>query len=121
MSRLLHSKWLQYYLPATALLFWGVTINRVVQTDGGYDRLYGFPFAFRSNAFACSFCYEIYIGTLVLDLIIDLAVVLFVFRVLKKVGVKARSYRFSSAFGIIAICFYLLWFCLLSIDSFFKI
>jgi hypothetical protein len=29
-------KWLQYYLPVTLTLFMGVTIQRIVVTDGGY-------------------------------------------------------------------------------------
>jgi hypothetical protein len=116
------SKYLQYYLPATALLFWAVTINRVVVTeDGGYDRLYGFPFAFRSNAFACSFCYEVYVWPLLLDLLIDFVVVFLLFKALEKVGVKARSYRFSTAIGLLLIFFSLFWFCLLSFDSSFKL
>lgn len=116
-----NSKWLQYYLPLTSLLFWYITIERVVVTkDGGYDRLYGFPFVFRSNSFACSFCYEIYIGPLLLDLAIDLGIILLLFKGLEKVKIKARSHRFSSALGIMIICFSLFWFYLLSFDSLFK-
>jgi hypothetical protein len=75
------SKWVQYYLPTALLIFLSGTIERIVVTDdGGYDRLYGFPFAFRSNAFACSFCYEIYTDALVLNLAMDLVVAISLFK-----------------------------------------
>lgn len=120
MSRLFSSKWLQFYLPITAVLFWTVTIERVVVTDGGYDRLYGFPFAFKSNVFACSFCYEVYVAPLLLNLLIDLAVVVILFKI---VGLDKKNYnskRALSYLGFIIIFISLGCFCVMTSDSFFK-
>ena len=114
-------RWIQYYVPAALLLFLSVTIERIVVTDdGGYDRLYGFPFAFRSNAFACSFCYEIYINTLALNLAADLALVYIFFKGLERVGLKMKPHKIlyfaSLLVGLIAVMNF--WF--LFSDSEFK-
>jgi hypothetical protein len=115
------SKWVQYYLPTALLIFLSGTIERIVVTDdGGYDRLYGFPFAFRSNAFACSFCYEIYTDALVLNLAMDLVVAISLFKFIEQVGFKLRPRKFLSLVSLLITLVFILMLYLLTLDSFFK-
>lgn len=62
-------KQLQYSIPITLTLFSFVTIIRNVLTDGGYDKLYGFPFAYISNSYANSFHYDVYVLPFIFDLL----------------------------------------------------
>ena len=110
----------QYYVPVTLLLFLSVTIERIVVTDGGYDTLYGFPFAFRSNAFTCSFCYEVYISTLLSNLAVDFALVYGIFKGVKRVGFKIKLHKILYFVSALVILFAFIDFYLLFTDSFVK-
>lgn len=115
MSRKLTSagtKWLQYYLPVALCLFLTITTERTVVTDGGYDKLYGLPLPSSSNAFACSFCYEVYVGALLLNLTSYLFAVWLGFYLLQKVGMKLPTSRpfllLGSLVSILCIAIFLL-------------
>ena len=120
MVALLIKRGVQYYVPATLLLFLSVTIERIVVTDGGYDRLYGFPFAFRSNAIGCSFCYEVYVSTLALNLAVDFALVYIVFKGIEWIGFELKSRKMLYFLSALVMLFTFVILCLLFTDSFFK-
>jgi hypothetical protein len=114
-------KWEQYYLPTALLIFLSGTIERIVVTDdGGYDRLYGFPFAFRSNAFAYSFCYEIYTDALVLNLTLDLVLAVSLFKLMEQFGFKLRPRKFLSLVSLLITLVFIIILYLLTLYSVFK-
>jgi hypothetical protein len=115
------SKWVQYYVPTALLLFLSATIERILVTDdGGYDRLYGFPFAFRSNAFACSFCYEIYADALVLNLTLDLVLAISVYKLIAQFSFKLRPRKFLYLVSASITLTFIVTFYLLTLYSLFK-
>jgi hypothetical protein len=60
---------LQYVIPITLLVFTNCTVVwHVTDTDGGPERLYGFPLPYATSAFACSFCNVIGVFPLIIDL-----------------------------------------------------
>ena len=62
----------QYYLPVTLVLFTMVIEERAVVDDDGWDRLFGFPFAYISGNIGCTGCYEVFVVALLFDLLIYL-------------------------------------------------
>jgi hypothetical protein len=61
MRKMFNRKWLQYYLPVTLTLFMLATEKRAVTNDdGGFDRLYGFPFGYITNNNGCAGCYLVF-------------------------------------------------------------
>lgn len=59
----------QYVIPITLLVFANVhVVWQVTDTDGGPDRLYGFPLPYATSAYACTFCEVIAVIPLAIDL-----------------------------------------------------
>jgi hypothetical protein len=108
---------LQYHLPGALTLFMLVTVERMVVTDGGYDRLYGLPFAYISNSYASSMSYDIYISTMLLDLFFYLALATAVFGVIGKMGIKLKTHWIITSLGVIISLFWIATFVLKTIDS----
>jgi hypothetical protein len=60
---------LQYVIPITLLVFTNFNVVwHVTETDGGPDRLYGFPLPYATSAYACSLCNVIAVFPLLIDL-----------------------------------------------------
>jgi hypothetical protein len=115
------NKWVQYYLPTALLIFLFGTIERIVVTDdGGYDRLYGFPFIFRSNAFACSFCYEIYTDALLLNIMLDLVLAVSLFKLVERAGFKLKHRKVLNLVSLSITLIFIATFYLLTLYSLFK-
>jgi hypothetical protein len=108
---------LQYYFPGALTLFMLVTIERTVVTDGGYDKLYGLPFPYISNSYAFSMSYDIYISTMLLDLLFYLVVVIAVFWAIEKAGLKLNTHWIILAIGVIISLFWMATIVLITIDS----
>jgi|GEM_PF-4096690 len=67
---------LQYVLPITIIIFACVNVVwHVTNTDGGPDRLYGFPLPYVTSAYACSFCNDIATAPMLIDLTIHILAV----------------------------------------------
>ena len=75
---------LQYILPITIITFLSFTIERNVKTEGGYEKLYGFPFSFISSNAGCTFCYQFYFIEFFFDLLIYLGFYIFIFTLIDK-------------------------------------
>ncbi len=59
---------LQYVIPITFLVFTNVNVVwQVTDSNGGPDRLYGFPLPYATSAYACSFCNDIAAVPLIMD------------------------------------------------------
>jgi len=94
-----------------------VTVERTVVTDGGYDRLYGLPFPYISNSYASSMSYDIYILTMLLDLLFYFAVATAIFRVIEKMGIKLKTHWIILVLGVIISLFWIATFVFTAMDS----
>ncbi|GAC1311015.1 MAG: hypothetical protein NVSMB24_29520 [Mucilaginibacter sp.] len=116
-----NNKWLQYYLPVTFTLFMLVTEKRTVITDGGYDRLYGFPFPYISNNYACTGCYDVYLSALLVDLLIYVFFILLIFKMVEKLGLTLKTNWIPTVIGLLICVMWICFFCLMTEDSTFKL
>jgi hypothetical protein len=119
--KIVHSTLIQYYLPLAFTLFMFITMKRTVTTDGGYTELEGFPFPYISNNFGCSFCYDVYIGALLIDLAIYIGFVWLLFRLLERTGMKIITHWFIFWIGMLITLFWVYIFYLFTGDSSFKL
>jgi hypothetical protein len=121
-NRLFIRNLLQYYLPFTLTLFMLVTQKRAVTNDdGGFDRLYGFPFGYITNNNGCTGCYEVFTGALIIDLVIYFAVVLIVFKLVETIGLKLKTHWLPLVIGVLISCFWIWLFCLMTEHSRFQL
>jgi hypothetical protein len=110
-------KCLQYYLPVALTLFMGVTIQRTVVTDGGYDRLYGLPFPYISNSYVSSMSYDIYVLTMILNLLFCFAITVAVLAFIEMKGAKLKDRLAILVLGIAITSFWIVTFALMTRDS----
>ena len=115
------NKWVQYYLPVTLVLFTMVIEERAVVDDDGWDRLYGFPFAYISGNIGCTGCYEVFVVALLFDLLIYLIFVLLLFKGIEKLGFGLKTHWFPNLIGLLISLMCIGWFCLTTQDSSFKL
>ncbi|BAU53227.1 hypothetical protein [Mucilaginibacter gotjawali] len=117
-----NNKWFQYYLPVSLSLFMLFTEKRAVAgTDGGYDRLFGFPFPYISNNFGCTGCFDVYTGALILDFSIYLLLILLIFKGTEKLGFKLKIHWAPTITGLLISGFWIFFFCMITQDSKFKL
>jgi hypothetical protein len=116
-----NNKWLQYYLPVTFTLFMLVTEKRAVITDGGYDRLYGFPWPYISNNYACTGCYDVYLNALIVDLLVYVFFILLIFKMVEKLGLTLKTNWIPTIIGLLICVMWICFFCLMTEDSTFKL
>ncbi|MEO8405930.1 MAG: hypothetical protein ABI480_15090 [Chitinophagaceae bacterium] len=114
-------KILQYYLPLTLILFTVITIERSVLTDGGYDKLYGFPLPYISNGFAFSFHYSVFVMAMLFDLLVYFVLIALVFKFVMKLGLQLKTHWIFISFGIVVILFWVYSFILITSDSSFQL
>ena len=93
----------------------------VVNTDGGYDRLFGFPFAYISNNNGCTGCYAVFVGALLADLFIYFGFILLVFTGIEKLGFKLKTHWIPTLVGLLISAMWIWFFFLFTQDSSFKI
>ena len=110
-------KLLQYYLPSTLTLFMLVTIERVVITDGGNDRLYGLPFPYITSSYGYSFHYDIYVLAMLANLLFYFLLTIFLFKLFEKLGAKLKTHWLLIAIGIAVSIFWIATFALIIQDS----
>jgi hypothetical protein len=110
-------KLFQYYLPVTLTLFMLVTIERVVVTDGGYDRLYGLPFPYISSSLGYSFNYQVYILAMISNLLFYFGSTIVLFTVLSKLHLPIKTHWTLLTLGILVSGFWLTLFILTARDS----
>jgi len=115
------NKWVQYYLPVTLVLFTMVIEERAVVDDDGWDRLYGFPFAYISGNIGCTGCYEVFVVALLFDLLIYLIFVLLLFKGIEKLGFRLKTHWFPNLIGLLISLMCIGWFYLTTQDSSFKL
>jgi hypothetical protein len=78
-------KLFEHYLPLTVTLFMLVTIERVVVTDGGNDRLYGFPFPYITSSYGYSFHYDVFVLPMLLNLVTFFGLTLVIYKLFEKI------------------------------------
>jgi hypothetical protein len=113
---------IQYFLPVTLTLFMLVTIERRVQTDiGGYERLYGFPFAFISSNYAFTGHYDVYVLMMCSDLFVYFMATLLFFKLLHRLGIKLKTHWTLTSIGIMIAIVWICLFSMITFDSTFKL
>ena len=116
---ILKSKWLSYYLPIAITLFMTITLERSVVTDGGFDKLYGFPFGYISNNSGCTHCFEVYLFWLITDIIFYFILVQIICSLLQKFKINARPNWILLLFGLlITICWIFIFYTIVFESSF---
>jgi len=99
-----------------------VTIKRLVLTDiGGYDRLYGLPLPFISSNYAFTAHYDVYILSMVLDLLFYFIVTLLFFKLIERLGTKLKTHWTLISTGVIVSVFWIYLFALTTHESTFKL
>lgn len=93
-------KWLQLHIPIALTLFMLVTLQRTVDSDGGFDRVYGFPFAYITSNIGYSFHYEVYLLPLLADFTTYLILTYIIISLIQKTGFRFKSHNFFTIFGI---------------------
>ena len=113
-------KLLQYFLPATLTLFMLLTIERNVDTDMAYEKLYGLPLPFISSAFAFTHHFDVYMLTMLVDFLFYLSVTLLFFKLLEASGLNLKTHWIFISTGIIISIFWLFVFYETTFESTFK-
>jgi hypothetical protein len=114
-------KLLQYFLPATLTLFMLLTVERNVDTDiGGYEKLYGLPFAFISSNYAFTHHFDVYLLMMFIDLSFYFMVTLLFFKGLEVIGFKLKTHWAFIAMGILISVFFFFSFYATTFESTFK-
>jgi len=121
-KKLFNNKWLQYFIPFSFTLFMLVTEKRIIEVvDGGPDRLYGFPFPYITNNFACTGCYNVYVGALLFDLLVYFIFTLLVFKGIEKLGIKIKTHLVPTVIGLMVSLMWIWVFIMTTQDSTFEI
>jgi len=93
MKKILSSKFLVYHLLLTLVLFSLFTMEKeIIPFDGGSDRLYGFPFSYKTGNLGCTGCYEVYVAPVIIDLLIYFVAIAVVLNLLERLGLKLRTH-----------------------------
>jgi hypothetical protein len=92
-------RWLQLHIPIALCLFVFITIQRTVDSDGGFERVYGLPFAYITSNFGYSFHYEVYLLPLLADLATYLILTFVVIGLLEKAGIRSKSKKLYRILG----------------------
>src|SRR4030095_13747729 len=111
---------LQYFLPGTLTLFMLVTIERNVQTDGAYEKLYGMPFSFISNGYAFTHHFDVYIFMMLLDLLCYFIASILIFKLIDHFGIRLKAHKAFVLAGILITIFWIFSFYALTFESTFK-
>ena len=115
-------KLFQYFLPTTLTLFMFVTIKRSVETDiGGYDKLYGLPMPFISSNYAFTAHFDVYILSMLLDLLLYFIVTLLFFKLIERFGIKLKTHWTFISIGVIISIFWICSFAMITFESSFKL
>ena len=115
------NKVLSLYIAPTLILFTLITVERTVNTDGAFDKLYGLPLPYISNGYAFSFHYDIYIINLLVDLALYLLFVVIVIKLIELIGLRIRTNRYSAFFGLIISLLLIAIFILYTLESSYKL
>ena len=110
-------KLFQYYFPSALTLFMLVTIERIVITDGGNDRLYGLPFPYITSNYGYSFHYDIYVLAMLANLLFYFLVTISLFKFFEKLGIKLKTHWLFISIGIAVSLFWIATFVLMIQDS----
>ena len=110
-------KWLQYYLPVAITLFMCVTIQRIVVTDGGYDRLYGLPFPYISNSYATSMSYDVYALAMIVNLLFYFILTAVLFNFIERKIIKLKTHSAALILGVAISVFWIVIFVFITRDS----
>lgn len=94
---------LQYVLPLTCFAFALLTQQYQVVTDGGYDRLYGFPFPFISNTWVTTFHHSVCIVPALVDFFLYLLVIVALVVSLQSLRLVLKCHWFPTILVWIAI------------------
>jgi hypothetical protein len=117
-----YKKWFAYYLPLSLILFLNITIKKsVVDTDGGYEAIFGAPFSFITNNLGCTGCFEVYCIPLFLDFLIYLSIVISILLVIQRFIVKLRTPWLITGIGILICAFCLFQFYVITFESRFEL
>lgn len=108
---------IQYILPVTLTLFMCVSVERTVVTDGGYDRLYGLPLAYRSNNAGCTGCYEVYIYPMIVDLLFFWVIAMGLAKLVERARIHLRTNIWGMVVGVAVSLFWVWLFVLMTTDS----
>src|SRR3954454_9743470 len=111
--------YLQYLIPLPLTLFMTITIERAVETDGAFTKLYGLPLPYISNSYAFSMCYDIYILPLVFDILFFFSLTVGLLFGIQKLGVKIKTHKTLIGLGVVISIFWILSFYAITFDSFF--
>ena len=114
-------KLLQYFLPTTLTLFMLISIERIVDTDGGYEKLYGLPLSFISSSYAFTHHFDVYIPIMLIDFLLYFIVTLLFFKGLEIIGLKLRTHWTFITIGIIINVFWIFVFYATTFESTFKL
>jgi hypothetical protein len=93
----------QYILPLTCFAFALLTQQFHVVTDGGYDRMYGFPFPFITGTWVTTFHHSVYIVPALVDFFLYLLVVIGLTVSLQSMGVVLKTHWFPTILIWIAV------------------
>ena len=107
----------QYYLPIALVLTFTISLKKEVVTDGGFDRMYGFPLSYITNNYACTGCYDVYIFNLLFNILFYGVIYHLIFLSLTKFGIKRTTNKLGIWLGIIIIGLLTFAFYIVSFES----
>lgn len=104
-------------MPIALALTFTISEKKEVLTDGGFDRMYGFPLSYITNNCGCTGCYEVFILNLLLNILFYATILYFVFLLLMKFGIKMTANKLGVWIGSITIGMLLFSFYIVSFES----
>ena len=108
---------IQYYLPISLALTFTISEKKEVVTDGGFDRMYGFPTSYITNNCGCTHCYEVFISNLLLNILFYGLIIHLLFLILKRFGIIVKTNKISLIIGVLSLCFLIFCFYVVSFES----
>ncbi|MCP9766601.1 hypothetical protein EGI22_01690 [Lacihabitans sp. LS3-19] len=116
-TRITYNQILQYVVPLTIFTFLNFSIKREVNTEGSYEKLFGFPFSYISGNAGCTFCYEFYFFAFAIDFIVYFIFCFSIILLIINFKIPLKSY--PSIIWItyfVIICYFLLLYLMIDIN-----
>ena len=82
-------------MPIALALTFTISLKKEVATDGGFDRMYGFPLSYITNNCGCTDCYEVFLLNFLLNILFYGFLLHLIFQGLNKFDIKIETNKFG--------------------------
>jgi hypothetical protein len=96
-------KWLLIILPISLLVFQLLTAQHYVLTDGGFDRVFGFPLVYTTSNIGFTHHYEVYVLPMLFDASFYFIIIAIIAAITFKAGITIKNNKLLTGLGVLMI------------------